>query len=170
MLCRTLWTGGNGGRKTEVNKETPPGNPCGVSIHFLKHISTVCRKTAEMSRRGSPAIFRQMRVKGWKLMAVKETLQPPLHGLLDNPGALASMVERTGPTPRASSPRRTCGTSRRSAGRRRRSGSPPPAGCGPAPGDTGVFRERGRTVGICRVEKATGSTQEQTGIASKAGE
>ena len=65
-------------------------------------------------------------------MAVKETLQPPLHGLLDNPGALASMVERTGPTPRASSPRRTCGTSRRSAGKRRSCGSRPPTGCGRA--------------------------------------
>lgn len=38
-----------------------------------------------------------------------------------------------------------------------------------APGDTGVFRERGRTVGVCRVESATGTKQGETGVTHKAG-
>ena len=37
----------------------------------------------------------------------------------------------------------------------------------PAPGDTGVFRERGRTAGICRVESTAASQQHQTRVAKR---
>ena len=39
----------------------------------------------------------------------------------------------------------------------------------PAPGDTGVFRERGRATGICRVESKTGKGQSKTELTHKAG-
>ena len=35
----------------------------------------------------------------------------------------------------------------------------------PAPGDIGVFRERGRTAGVCRAECAKGKESDKTGIA-----
>ena len=37
-------------------------------------------------------------------------------------------------------------------------------GPGPAPRDTSLFRERGRTAGVCRVESTAGTRQGETGL------
>ena len=45
----------------------------------------------------------------------------------------------------------------------------PGPGPGPAPRDTSLFRERGRTAGVCRVESTTGEGQKETELIHKAG-